>query len=67
MGTAKIAKKAKTASIQMAAAKPELKNRALADIAKALKQQSADIISANQRDLAEAEKNRLAGPLLKRL
>jgi len=67
MSTAEIAKRAKAASIQMAAAKPELKNGALADIAKALKQQSAKIIAANQQDMAEAEKNRLARPLLKRL
>jgi glutamate-5-semialdehyde dehydrogenase len=67
MSTAKTAKKAKAASILMAAAGTGAKNRALAEIAGALKKQSADIISANRQDLADAEKNRLAKPLLKRL
>ncbi len=58
---------AKSASIQLAAAQTGLKNRALAEIASALKQQNARIISANKKDLAEAEKNKLPAALLKRL
>jgi len=67
MDIAKIAGTAKTASIQLAAVKTDVKNNALADIAKVLKQQSAEIISSNQKDLAAAEKNSIAAPLLKRL
>jgi len=61
------ARAAKTASIQLAAAKTEAKNAALTEIAKALDQRRADILAANERDMAEAEKNHLAAPLLKRL
>jgi glutamate-5-semialdehyde dehydrogenase len=67
MGIAEIAEQAKNASIQLAAAKTDVKNNALAEIAKALNDHSADIISANKKDLAVAEKNNLAAPLLKRL
>ena len=45
---------AKAASIKLAAAKGELKNHALAQIADALQARSAEIISANQDDLATA-------------
>lgn len=61
------AKAAKAASIHLAAIKSEAKNAALTEIAKALTQRRSDIIAANQRDLAEAERNALAAPLLKRL
>jgi glutamate-5-semialdehyde dehydrogenase len=61
------AEAAKAASIQLAAAKTEVKNAALTEIAKALHQRRADILAANQRDMAEAKKNHLAAPLLKRL
>jgi glutamate-5-semialdehyde dehydrogenase len=67
MSIAEIAKQAKKASIQLAAVKTDVKNAALAEIAKALKQRSNEIISANKKDLAAAEKSDLAGPLLKRL
>jgi len=67
MDIAEIAKAAKSASIQLAVVKTELKNKALAEIAKALKQSTAEIIAANKKDLADAEKNNLAAPLLKRL
>lgn len=67
MGIADIAKQAKKASIQMAAVKTNVKNAALAEIAKALKQNTDKIISANKKDLADAEKNKLSTPLLKRL
>ena len=58
---------AKSASIQLAAVKTEVKNNALAEIAKALNQHRDEIILANKKDLANAEKNNLAAPLLKRL
>jgi len=67
MGIAEIATAAKSASIQLAVAKTDVKNNALAEIAKALKRHSAEIVSANKEDLVTAEKNNLAGPLLKRL
>jgi glutamate-5-semialdehyde dehydrogenase len=67
MNIAETAKSAKSAAIQLAVVKTEEKNKALADIAEALKKNSSDIISANKKDLAEAEKNNLAAPLLKRL
>ncbi len=62
-----IAQSAKSASIRLAVAKTDVKNKALAEIAKALKQSTAAIIAANKKDLADAEKNNLAAPLLKRL
>jgi len=67
MDIAETAKIAKAASIQLAAVKRNVKNNALAEIAKALKQNSGKIISANKKDLVEAEKNKLSAPLLKRL
>ena len=67
MSIAEIAQAAKTASIRLAAAQTDAKNRALSEIAEALRQQSPAIITANQQDLAAAEKNNLAAPLLKRL
>ena len=67
MNIAEAAHGAKAASISLAAVETDVKNSALEDIAKALKQHSATIISANKEDLTAAEKNNLAGPLLKRL
>ncbi|MHC4326285.1 MAG: glutamate-5-semialdehyde dehydrogenase, partial [Planctomycetota bacterium] len=67
MNITEIAAAAKSASIGLAAVNTDLKNNALAQIAAALKKRSVEIIAANQQDLAEAEKNNLAGPLLKRL
>jgi glutamate-5-semialdehyde dehydrogenase len=67
MGIAETAKQAKKASIQLATVETGVKNAALAEIAKALKQRSDEIISANKKDLADAEKNKLSPPLLKRL
>jgi glutamate-5-semialdehyde dehydrogenase len=67
MSIAEIAAAAKSASIRLAAVKTDVKNSALAQIAKALRQHSAEIVSANKEDLAAAEKNNLAAPLLKRL
>jgi glutamate-5-semialdehyde dehydrogenase len=67
MNISEIAAVAGSASIQLAVAMTDVKNNALAEIAKALKQHSAEIVSANKEDLVTAEKNNLAGPLLKRL
>ncbi|MHC4062161.1 MAG: glutamate-5-semialdehyde dehydrogenase, partial [Planctomycetota bacterium] len=58
---------AKSASIALAAVKGEVKDKALTEIARALNARSAEIISANKTDVANAEKNNLAAPLLKRL
>ena len=67
MSIAEIAAAAKAASIQLAAVKTDVKNAALAEITKALNQNSEKIASANKEDLADAEKNNLSTPLLKRL
>ena len=67
MSIAETAAAARSASIQLAVVKTDVKNKALAEIAEALKQQSAEIISTNKEDLTAAEKNNLAAPLLKRL
>jgi glutamate-5-semialdehyde dehydrogenase len=70
MGIADIAKQAKKAAIQLAAVKTSVKNAALAEIAKALKQNTdkiLSILSANKKDLTAAKKNKLSAPLLKRL
>ncbi|MHC4172204.1 MAG: glutamate-5-semialdehyde dehydrogenase [Planctomycetota bacterium] len=67
MGIAEIAAAAKSASIRLAAVKTDVKDGSLARIAKALKQHSTKIVSANKEDLAAAEKDNLPAPLLKRL
>ncbi len=67
MNISEIAAAAGSASIQLAVARTDVKNNALAEIGKALKQHSDEIVSANKEDLVTAEKNNLAGPLLKRL
>ena len=67
MSIRKIAETAKSASLQLAVVKTDVKNSALAEIAKALKQRSVEIISANKKDLAAAKEDNLAAPLLKRL
>jgi glutamate-5-semialdehyde dehydrogenase len=67
MGIAEIAIQAKKAAIQLVAVKTSVKNAALTEIAKALKQNVDKIVSANKKDLSDAEKNKLSAPLLKRL
>jgi len=67
MSICQTASVAKSASIRLAAVKSDVKNGALAQICRALQAKKAEIVSANQKDLAAAEKNYLAGPLLKRL
>ncbi len=58
---------AKKASIRLAAMPTDIKNNALKAIAEALENKKDQIIAANQADLAHAEKENLAAPLLKRL
>jgi glutamate-5-semialdehyde dehydrogenase len=61
------AAEAKKASIRLAAIPTDIKNNALKAIADALENKKDQIIAANQTDLAKAEKENLAAPLLKRL
>jgi glutamate-5-semialdehyde dehydrogenase len=61
------AAEAKAASIRLGAVKTEVKNAALNEIAKALQENTARILEANQRDLEAAQTSGLAAPLLKRL
>jgi len=67
MDVTETAAAAKNASIHLAAAKSDIKNKALAAIADDLKDRTEDIIAANEKDLVAAEKQNLASPLLKRL
>jgi len=67
MDVVELAKSAKNASVALAAVKNDVKNSALAEIAKALKARSPEIVSANKKDLAIAKDSNLAAPLLKRL
>jgi glutamate-5-semialdehyde dehydrogenase len=67
MNIRQTAMKAKEAAIRLAAVDSDLKNRALADIARALERRSAEIGAANRDDVLRAEQENLAAPLLKRL
>lgn len=67
MSMTETARLARQASIKLAAVSAGAKNKALCEIADALNKRTADIIAANQQDLALAEKQGLAKPLLKRL
>ncbi len=58
---------AQEAAIQLAAIRSEVKNKALAETARALELHKADIVSANRADMKRSEKEKLAAPLLKRL
>lgn len=62
-----LAQSASKAAIFLSAAGEERKNNALGAIAKALKQNSAQITRANQLDLEKAKAENVAAPLLKRL
>lgn len=62
-----LARRVKEASIVLASAGTELKNRALAQIARSLQDGREEIIRANREDLLRSEKENLPGPLLKRL
>ena len=67
MNITEAAQSAKSAAISLAATGTDTKNRALTEISRSLQSQIPAIISANRQDLAAAEENHLAAPLLKRL
>ncbi|MGC7845600.1 glutamate-5-semialdehyde dehydrogenase [Desulforudis sp. 1088] len=67
MSMNELARRVKEASIKLAGAGTELKNRALAQIAESLKHNKEEIIKANREDLLRSEKEDLPAPLLKRL
>ena len=62
-----IAMNAREASYVMASLNSEVKNRALANVAKMLKESKDVIFEANKIDLEEAKKADLDAPLIKRL
>ncbi len=62
-----MARAAKVASVPLAAASADAKNRALAAMADALDRRAEEICAANREDVAESEGNRLGKALLKRL
>lgn len=62
-----LASQVKEASLQLAAAGTELKDKALKLIAASLQTRKEEIISANRADLERSEKENLPAPLLKRL
>ncbi len=62
-----MARRAKQASIELAAADAALKNKALSEIARSLVKRQAEILQANAADLELSEQANLAPPLLKRL
>ena len=63
----KIASQARLASIALAAAKSDIKNNALTEIAAELMANADKIVAANREDLACTERENLSSPLLKRL
>ena len=67
MNIAEMASAARKASIRMAATDSRTKDAALRRLAQSLCDNAAPILAANQADLARAEKDKLAAPLLKRL
>ena len=67
MSIAETARRARTAARHLAAIDGEVKNAALEAVAQALQADSETIIAANQRDLAQADRDGLAAPLRKRL
>ncbi len=62
-----IARQVKGASIRLAATGTDLKNTALAQIARSLLDRQSEIVKANQEDLQRSAKENLPAPLLKRL
>ncbi|MDA3845679.1 MAG: glutamate-5-semialdehyde dehydrogenase [Vallitaleaceae bacterium] len=67
MTIADMAKSAKLASIQLASASTEHKNKALLIIAESLESRKDEIIHANAQDVKRSTDEALAAPLLKRL
>ncbi len=62
-----IGKRAKAAAQTLASADAESKNRALREAATSLRDRSAEILVANDKDMAAGEEKGLSGPLLDRL
>ncbi len=62
-----LARQVKEASIELASAGTELKNKALSRIAESLHERKEEIIRANREDLDRSKKENLPDPLLKRL
>jgi glutamate-5-semialdehyde dehydrogenase len=62
-----LARQVKESATKLAAAGAELKNKALAQIAKSLDERKVEIIRANQEDLERSKQENLPEPLLKRL
>ncbi len=62
-----IASSAKAASLVLAGLSTETKNKALLEMASALESNTEAILEANRADVAQAEKDNLAKPLLARL
>jgi glutamate-5-semialdehyde dehydrogenase len=58
---------AKKASLQLAAAETDLKNKALREVSELLLERQDEILQANTADIERSEKENLAMPLLKRL
>jgi glutamate-5-semialdehyde dehydrogenase len=67
MSTTQLAAAAKAASIPLGSITADVKNRALAAIAEAMRKNTSQIIEANQQDLARSRDQNLSAPLLKRL
>jgi len=66
MSISEMAFQVKEASIRLAAAGTELKNKALENIARLLMERKDEIIKANNEDLQRSREEKLAEPLLKR-
>jgi len=62
-----LAQSAKKASIRLSAISTEKKNSALKSIAQTLKQNTAEILKANQQDMDKAANDKISPALLKRL
>ncbi len=67
MNMDELARLVKDSSIKLAAAPTNLKNKALKNIAKSLKEKEKEITAANQDDLERSKRENLSEPLLKRL
>jgi len=67
MDTTTAAARTRQAAVRLASAGTDLKNEAIAGIARHLERNSRDITAANSRDLDRSRRENLSPPLLKRL
>jgi glutamate-5-semialdehyde dehydrogenase len=67
MGAESLARECRSAGILLAVVPSEIKNNALLNIIKALKEEQNSIIAANKKDMEQAQKQNLDAPLRKRL